>query len=304
MVTTQTPLSINIIPLQYADIPIVSRNTASAFAVDPHTLVKQLGKGGYDMYAISSSGFLKNLGKKNYMHFKAVSVDPTTNDDTGETILGHISWAFRGVSDQELDKMPRRGLDDQLLPPNTAEETIVTAVEEENITTAAATVADDEEATNKIQRLHDLEDEDMQAWMSSIVPPGPCIFVTGLIVAPSYQSRGVGSRLLQKLNETADAMGLCVWVHSSHQAYRAYHTAGFEVTRVLELDLDEWATRGPREDEAVMGDLNLDGFLDGTRQGGELGGNGLEEGEQGQRKWGRYIIRYLKREPRFAASSV
>ncbi|KAK4216776.1 hypothetical protein QBC37DRAFT_416162 [Rhypophila decipiens] len=301
MVATQPPLPINIMPLQYADIPIVSRNTASAFAVDPHTLVKQLGKGGYDMYAISSSGFLDNLGKKNYMHFKAVSVDPTTNDDTGETtILGHISWAFRGVSDQELDKMPRPHQ-----PPITAEEatnTIVTvAAEDENTTTtAAAAVADDEEATNKIQRLHDLEDEDMQAWMSSIVPPGPCIFVTGLIVAPGYQSRGVGSRLLQKLNETADAMGLCVWVHSSHQAYRAYHKAGFEVTRVLELDLDEWATRGPREDEAVMGDLNLDG----TRQGGELGGNGLEEGEQGQRKWGRYIIRYLKREPRFPASSV
>ncbi|KAM7184637.1 hypothetical protein V8F33_012883 [Rhypophila sp. PSN 637] len=280
MVATQTPLPIKIMPLQYADIPIVSRNTASAFAVDPHTLVKQLGKGGYDMYAISSSGFLDNLGKKNYMHFKAVSVDPTTNN-TGETILGHISWAFRGVSDEELDKMPRPGLDDQLLPattPDAAINTIVTTAEDEN------TTADDEETTNKnnnkIQRLHDLEDEDMQTWMSSIIPPGSCIFVTGLIVAPGYQSRGVGSRLLQKLNETADAMGLCVWVHSSHQAYRAYHKAGFEVTRILELDLDEYATRGPREDEAVMGDLNLEG------------------------KWGRYIIRYLKREPRYPASSV
>lgn len=127
---------------------------------------------------------------------------------------------------------------------------------------------------NSIDRLHALEDADMQFWLSDLVPSDtPCIFVIGLTVSPSHQSRGVGSALLRYGNAIADDLGLPIWVHSSHQAYEAYTIFGFETTRELDIDLDEYAPRGPTEGEEVMG-------------------------KKGSGKWGRYVIRYMRRIPK------
>lgn len=124
-------------------------------------------------------------------------------------------------------------------------------------------------AQNSINRLHALEDADIQEWVVKQIPPGQCIFINSLNVSPSYQSRGVGSTLLQYDKAITDRLCLFTWVHSSHQAFKAYQKAGFEVRRTLDLDLDEYAPTPPQNDEEVMG-------------------------EKGSGKWGRYIIRYME----------
>ncbi|KAI8966600.1 acyl-CoA N-acyltransferase [Daldinia sp. FL1419] len=258
--TSGKPISVSIQPLNYADIPACAHITSSAFSVDPHTIVKQLGRKPFDMYEISRSGFLDTLHRQTYIYVKAV------DEETGE-IVGHAGWAFRGL-DSAL--VPRNGPQDAK-PVDEVQE----KGKAENDGSKDADKTDSEEEKNdSVDRLHALENADMQHWLSDLVPSdAPCIFVVGLTVSPSHQSRGVGSALMRHGNSIADDLGLTIWVHSSHQAYEAYRKSGFEVTKELDIDLDEYAPRGPTEGEEVMG-------------------------EKGSGKWGRYIIRYMKRIPK------
>ncbi|KAI0197262.1 acyl-CoA N-acyltransferase [Xylaria flabelliformis] len=255
--SSKKPLSVSIQPLNYVDIPACAQITSSAFAADPHTVVKQLGPEPFDMYKISSSGFCSTLSNKTYVYVKAM------DNETGE-IVGHAGWKFRGLNEELVpwsgpsDEKPRK--------------------EEQKMKNESGDNKKKEDEARKeegsIDRLHALEGRDMNYWLSSIVPPDtPCIFIVGLIVSPSYQSRGVGSGLLRYGNNIADKLGLCTWVHSSHQAYEAYKKFGFDAVRDLDIDLDEYAPRGPREGEPVMGD-------------------------KGRGGWGRYVIRYMKRIPK------
>ena len=128
------------------------------------------------------------------------------------------------------------------------------------------------EEDEKITRLHKLEDEDMQRWQDTFMPPGSntqCMIILGLSVDPKHQRKGVGSALLKWGADRADELGVFTWVHSSEMAWKAYEKAGFEVQGTLDLDLDEWAPRPPPVEE---------------------------EGEGA--KWGRYVCRYMKRLPR------
>ncbi|OTB12416.1 hypothetical protein K445DRAFT_321151 [Daldinia sp. EC12] len=255
------PLSVSIQPLNYADISACARITSSAFSIDPHTVVKQLDQKPFDMYDISYTGFLDTLHKKTYIYVKAV------DDETGE-IVGHAGWAFRGCDPALVpwtgpkDTIPLVGDREQLQRKNYG------------LKTEDGQKGTEERKENCIERLNALEDADMQYWLSNLVPSDtPCIFVAGLVVSPSYQSRGVGGALLRYGNSIADNLGLSLWVHSSHQAYEAYKKFGFQVTRELDIDLDKYAPRRPTEDEPVMG-------------------------ERGSRRWGRYVIRYMRRIPK------
>lgn len=249
-------ISISVQPLNYADIPSCAHITASAFSKDPHTIVKQLGGSPFDMYYISRSGFLATLHRKTYIYVKAV------DEETGE-IVGHAGWGFRGV---EEELIPWKGPEDEK------------PVEEEQVESQSS--VDEQQRSysetrkeDQIERLHALEDADMQDWMSVLMPPGTsCMYILGLIISPAHQSRGVGSALIQYGNAIADQLGLFTWVHSSDQAWKAYRKFGFEVVGDLDVDLDEYAPRGPRDGEEVMG-------------------------EKGMGKWGRYVIRYMKRLP-------
>ena len=81
---------------------------------------------------------------------------------------------------------------------------------------------------DSIDRLHELEDKDMQHWVNNIIPSStPCMLILGLTVSPEYQSRGVGTALLSHGNAIADQLGLGIHVHSSHQAYEAYKKSCF-----------------------------------------------------------------------------
>ncbi|KAI1081554.1 hypothetical protein F5B20DRAFT_536494 [Whalleya microplaca] len=258
------PFSVSIQSLDYADIPACSRITADAFARDPHTIVKNLGRKPYDMYKISSSEFLRCLEKKTYVFCKAV------DDETGE-IVGHAGWAFRGLSP---DMVPWSGPKDA--KPAEKEDSVNHGMNE-GVEDNKDIGEDKEKGSDPIERLHALENADMEHWMTDIVPAGkPCIFLVGLIVSPFHQSRGVGGALIQRGNKLADGLGLDIHVHSSHQAYAAYKKFGFETVKELGIDLDEYAPRPPR-----------------APRDGDDGDEVM--GEKGSGKWGKYVIRYMKR---------
>ncbi|OTA94287.1 hypothetical protein M434DRAFT_384012 [Hypoxylon sp. CO27-5] len=197
-------ISVSIQPLQYADIPACARSTSSAFSVNPHTIIKQLGRVPYDMYTISRTGFLDTLHRKNYVYVKAV------DNETGE-IVGR---ADEKPAVEEREQGQRRG---------------------EN-GTKNGDKDGGEKRESSIDRLHALEDADMQYWLSNIVPADPpCI------------------ALIRYGNVIADDLGLSIWVHSSHLAYEAYKKFGFETVRELDIDLDKYAPRGPKDGEEAKG---------------------------------------------------
>lgn len=246
---TSKHINVSIEPLNYADIEACAQIAADSFAVDPHTIVKQLGRDGYDMAEIFRNIFLTNLERKTVIHVKAV------DQDTGK-IVGHGGWAFRGADPATI---PWKAPSDA----KPAMEEKATKPQEE------PKPASKEENGGRIDELHALEDADMQHWMKEMIPStAPCIFIAGLQVAPEYQSKGVGSALIKHGNSIADQVGLPVYVHSSDQAWKAYAKFGFTTMKELDIDLDKYAPRPPRDDEPVMG-------------------------EKG--KWGHYAIRYMVR---------
>ncbi|PHH59922.1 hypothetical protein CDD81_2381 [Ophiocordyceps australis] len=258
-------ISVCIQPLNYGDIIACAQLSASAFAVDPHTIVKNLGDEPCDMYDVIRTMLLGCLELRTHIYVKAV-------DQATGKIVGHAGWAFKGV-------------EETLIPWSAPADDKSAAHQDQpercNVSTKMSNNdCHDENRQDSIHLLKELEARDMHLWQSEIVPKNKaCIFITSLHVSISHQSLGVGSALIQHGNALADQLRLPIWVHSSHQAFEAYRKFGFEVVRELDIDLDEWAPRGPREGEAVMGNKE----------------NG---------KWGRYVIRYMKRCPKMFAPSM
>jgi hypothetical protein len=153
-------ISVSIQPLDYVDVPTCAQITSSAFATDPHTIIKQLGRKPFDMYTISSSNFFTTLDRTTYVYVKAV--DKETNE-----IVGHAGWMFRGV-DEEL--IPRRAPGDE--KPIMRERKNTDGLRNEDEGGESEGTQDED----SIDRLHALEDGDMKCWLSAIIPPDtPCM---------------------------------------------------------------------------------------------------------------------------------
>ncbi|KAG5952398.1 hypothetical protein E4U53_000962 [Claviceps sorghi] len=93
------------------------------------------------------------------------------------------------------------------------------------------------------ERLQALTGADMEKWMEEVMPEGArCLYnVIGLSVSPEYQGRGVGSALLRWGTRICDDKHVFGWVHWSEGAWKMYERGGFQVVRVLDVDLDEYA---------------------------------------------------------------
>ncbi|KAM3502483.1 hypothetical protein MY10362_004827 [Beauveria mimosiformis] len=193
-------LNVKIESLNYADIDACADISRDSFAIVPHTIIKQLGRHGYNMHGMARQGYLGNLERKNMVFVKAVDVDVGS-------IVGYGGWVFlheQGPKTEAGDKVTQ--------------------------------VPDFKREPDAIEPLHALEDEDMQYFQYKVIPAAePCMIVMGIAVAPAHQSRGVGSALLGHGNAIADRLGIPIWVHSLERAVDAYGKAGFEPVRVLHL---------------------------------------------------------------------
>jgi GNAT superfamily N-acetyltransferase len=253
------PTSISIQPTTFADVAAIVKigREIDATRADRHTEIKRLGNVSYlsEDDEQAKSGFvstLQNSGK--YRYIKAVN-------DSGK-VMGSANFYFHGFGQDEIPHLDPGELDETVATQTEAEETTYEKPEE-------PISEEKKKATEMIDRLKDMEEEDMQRWQKILMPPGSlCIIITGLAVSPRFQHNGVGAALVKWGTNLADKFGVFMWVHSSEASYRVYAKSGFEVVGTLEIDLDAWAPAPPP----------------------------MEEGEGAV--WGRYVVRYMKRLPK------
>jgi len=231
------PLSISLRPVSHDDVLTLAKIGGGAFANDRHTLVKELGKVPYDHEGESIPRFHQYLENWKLVMVKAV-------DDTSGEILGFTAWVFRGLEPEEIPVMegaPEKGVwkDEK---PDEAKET--TSDKSEDKVEPELKEGNDE----SLVQLGAITDSNMEQMMNIIMPAGTrCMFLAGFSVDQKYQRRGVGLKLLQWGTQTADRLGLWIWVHSSEDAVPAYAKAGFKTFSYLGIDLDEFAPAPPPE---------------------------------------------------------
>lgn len=195
-----------------------------------HTVTKE-------PHGIDTSGIQEWLDTPDRCHvIKAVH-------NTTHEIMGYICWVHRGY----VQRPPQ---------PETINGRITAQTEERH-------------HRSKVQMMEDLEDDHFVTFMSEIMPEGTkCWFVGGLTVAPKFQRMGVAKALLRWGTSRAEHDNVFAWVHSSDAAWPAYAACGFDIVRVLRIDLDNYA-----EGNAVG-------------MGPSVGG-----------QWGTYTIRYMVYNP-------
>ncbi|XMA13130.1 hypothetical protein WAI453_005921 [Rhynchosporium graminicola] len=245
-----------LLPMTAADIPDMAKATAEAFLVDRQTIMKGYGGDKYDMKQEtynSAPGYITNW---KVVYMKAV------HSETGET-MGTCAWGFRGLQPEEVPHLP--GTEASKIGPEVMkkladEKKAHAPVEEEQKPTEEQKVKDG------VARLNSESGEDLNDWMEKMMPDGTrCMYIVGLTVVPKFQRQGVSKAFLKWGTDTADRLGLWIWVHSSEGARTAYEAAGFKPIGVWSVDLDEYAPVSvpPEHDHDKSG------------------------------KWGRYTITYL-----------
>lgn len=230
------------------DVPAAAKLAGDAFLDDRQTQMKNMGKEGYDMNKMA----LESL--PNYLTHPRCAVLKAVDNATGE-VAGFCNWASFGFPQGEGPVLAGRL--DPIEPKKKAEE----VTEEKK---GVETALEDKVEDDPVKRLEAMEDKDLNDWMKEIMPEGTqCLYVVGLIVGPKFQGRAIGSALLRWGTKFCDEKGCFAWVHSSEPAWKMYEKSGFEVIRLLDVDLDEWAP-GPPPDEGP------------------------------DAKWGHYELRYMK----------
>jgi ribosomal protein S18 acetylase RimI-like enzyme len=237
------------------DAPLLGKISGDSFLTDRHTQMKGLGKDPYNLEKSMTGYIAQQVLSPKTVLLKAV------DNGTGE-IAGWVLWSFRGFTVEETAEI--RGA----VPHanNNSTSTMKSLVQSRDKDKPSQTKKDrDIVEDDPIKQLEKMTDADMESWMSKLMPEGTkCMYVGSLCVAPKWQSKGVGSALLQWGTKTADAAGVFIWVHSSADAWQMYEKYGFKVVGTLDVDLDQYAP------------------APAPNNGG---------------KWGHYVFRYMKREP-------
>ncbi|RFU25109.1 hypothetical protein B7463_g11231, partial [Scytalidium lignicola] len=243
---------ITIQPATYADIPALAQISGDSFEEDRHTQMKGQGKKPYNMYEIALTNIAHYLSSEKCVVLKAV------DDATGDAV-GWSCWGFRGFEAAKIPTLdPRQPKENNLSKPFFKDEIAKPEVVGQD--------KEEEVKEDSVRQLEAMTDADMKQWMEKLMPPGTeCMFVVSLSVAPKFQARGIGSRLLEWGTDMADKFRVFIWVHSSESAWTTYAKHGFEIVGTLDVDLDAWAPKPPPTEEGP----------------GAI--------------WGHYVFRYMKR---------
>lgn len=217
------------------DIPIIAKFSYESFLEDTHTNIK--------IFHLPDKGGPDESGIRGWLESERCHVIKAVHNETNE-IMGCICWVTRGYIPRPPQPETTRGRFSDLSP-------------------------EDEQKKTKIQIMEDMESKHFTDFMTDIMPEGTkCWIIGGLNVAPKFQRLGVAKALLNWGTSRAEQDGVFAWVHSSDSAWKAYAGCGFEIVRVLRIDLDAYA-----EGTAINA---------GPREGG---------------KWGIYTVRYMAYKP-------
>ncbi|KAG6015232.1 hypothetical protein E4U54_003951 [Claviceps lovelessii] len=243
--------------VQFEDIAEIGQISADAFVGDRQTQMKNLGSKPYDMKEVtmhSLPGLLRNP--------RVFSIK-ITDDATGH-IMGYCHWGFRGLEPEELPELHGKPQPLALTPEADTTKNAATAEQKKQKTYDGPNGPETRTENDPIGRLQTLTGADLEKWMEEVMPEGArCLYIIGLSVSPKHQGRGVGSALLRWGTRICEDKNVFAWVHSSEPAWQMYERAGFQVVRVLDVDLDEYAPTPPPREEGP------------------------------DAKWGHYVFRYM-----------
>ncbi|KAF3766931.1 acyl-CoA N-acyltransferase [Cryphonectria parasitica EP155] len=252
--------SFSLKPITEDDIPALTKMESLTFESDRHTLLKAAHPTRpYD----HAAGVPDMIKYRLSLPANKVELIKAVDDETGE-ILGHVCWGLRLSVPQPQPQPPE--------PSSTEQAEQGKAKNSSKL--PARVVPQDYEKTNapdldSIAQLEELTSSHFADFMKRVMPDGTrCMYVVGLSVHPAHQLRGVGTALMRRGTDRADAEGVFCWVHSSEAAAGMYRKCGFEVDDTLEIDLDHWAA--PLDIKPPAGD----------------------------EKWGTYTFKYMIRQPR------
>jgi len=248
----QEEMSFSFVLANQEDVPSMGKLFGLAFASDSHTQVKLLAKPMSEMVNEMNAALTSWLDKpERCLVIKAV--EKSTN-----RIVGWVCWAHHGAENtvSAASQVEEREQVDGSEASNPSENQ---QSDSNNNNT--------EEEKDSLRQMERQTDGDMERWMQKIMPIGTrCMILACLVVDPAFQSRGIGSALIQKGIERADKEGIFSWVHASEAGHYAFSKEGFQVKETFELDLDEYAPLPREEDES----------------------------------WGTYTFRYMIRTPRIS----
>lgn len=194
------------------DIPALAAISGAAFQSDTHTQLKAQFHG--------AKAFEEGMaeGIREWLLSPKVDLLYAKDASTGEKV-GWVAWTRRGFAGdkdvaysdlpEEPESNPVRGSE------------------------ASKTIGDLEAMTNA----------SMMSWSRKLMPNGcQCRVIIAINVHPRYQSKGVGSKLIEWGTSKADQEpGTYCWVSSSMGGVRAFEKHGFQEVGRLEADLDEYS---------------------------------------------------------------
>lgn len=274
--------SFSLHPATAADIPALAEICGLSLESDRHTMLKAAHPTRpYDHAAGMVGAFEYWLSRP------AGKIELTKAvDDKTRQILGFVCWGFH--LDQP-EPQPQAQQEPQQPSPAQEESPSSGAAEQDDETSGRAgvkkpshLVSEDYVKTDApdldaLARLEELTSAHLAAYQEKIMPPGTrAMYIVTIAVRPDAHGRGVGSALVRRGTDRADAEGqaqgggdgvLC-WVHSSEGGAGVFRACGFEVDDTLEIDLDEWARP-----------LDI-------------------RPPPGEDRWGLYTFRYMVRQPR------
>lgn len=243
------PSSFSLQPATAADIPALAEISGLSFENDRHTQLKAAHPTRPYNHAAGMVGgfeYWLSLPKGKAELTKAV------DDETGQT-LGFVCWGSR--LDQPQHQPSQQAAASSVKKPETA--------------VAADNIKTDNSDLDALARLNELTSDHLARYQERVMPPGTrAMYIISIAVRPDQHGRGVGSALVRKGTERADAEGVFCWVHASEDGEHVFRKCGFEVDDTLEIDLDHWASQM------------------------DISPPGREE------NWGTYTFRYMIRQPK------
>lgn len=255
--STATAPTFSLKPVTTADIPALTELGRLTFEKDRHTQLKA----AHPTDPYDHAGGIPESIQHLLSLPRRVQVTKAVDDVSGE-ILGFVGWASRGF---DLDPTaPERIVDDASL--GTSRQAPRKHLPKDSV--SMDYVKDESSDLDALAQLKELTNSHFAAFQKKIMPEGSkCMFVAGINVHPKHQGKGIGQTLVRLGTDRADAEGVICWVHSSEAGAATFRKCGFEVDEVLEIDLDEWASK-----------MDL-------------------APPKGDEKWGKYTFRYFVRQP-------
>lgn len=249
--TSKLP-TFSIKPVVAADILALAEISGASMETDKHTQLKAAHPTKpYDHAGgmVGAFEYWLDAPKSKVDFVKSV------DNETGQ-ILGFVCWGLRlGDPLASAQQRPEEAKDDS------KEEKPSAAVSEDGVKATDSVV-------DPLAQLNEFTSAHLFGYQERVMRLGPrCMYVMTIAVHPRYQGRGVGKALLKHGTDRADSQGVFCWVHASEAGTTTFRKAGFEDDEVLEIDLDEPASKMEIKSPA------------------------------GQDKWGTYTFTYMVRKP-------